>query len=201
MPYALIGTLLFFSGFPILFWGYDIYDDDRWKYRFWRTVFFMILTGAALHFFTPFDAAWLITGDFWGSALHLWLYVLAYIGVGIAYAYVRWYFYVREYYKRQNEWLGSNPSQSELDRAYKSRLSGYGSRLSLILKWIFHWPWSLLAWLLTDLIRNFFDWVFDSFRSLFGRGFGAIARAHEPEVFKERERQEREAEQARNARN
>jgi hypothetical protein len=199
MPYVLVGTILFFSGFPIFFWGYDLYDDDRWKYNFGRTIFFMLLTGAALHFLTPFDVAWLIANDFWGSALRFWLYVLAYIGLGLCYAYVRWFFYVREYYKRQREWLGTNPDQADMDRAYKKRLSGYGSRLSLILKWIFHWPWSLLAWLLTDLLRSLFDLIIDGGRAIFGRGFGAMARAHEPAWMKEREQKERTTSEASNA--
>jgi|CXWL01.1.fsa_nt_gi hypothetical protein len=196
MPYVLVGTLLFFSGFPVLFWGYDIYKDDRWRYNFLRTVFFMVLTGAVLHFFTPFSAVWLITGDFWGSVLRLWLYIVGYIAVGLIYSYVRFYFYAHEFNRRRAQKLGSNPSEADKDRAYRSRLSGYGSRVSLILKWIFHWPWSLLSWLLTDLVKNLLDWIFDGARALFGRGFGAIARANEPDWMKERERQEREATKA-----
>lgn len=190
-PYVLFGTLLFFSGFPVFFWGYDIYESERWRYRFWRTLLFMILTVAVLHFFTPFDARSLITDDFWGTALHLWAYVLGYIFVGYVYSNIRFYFYAREYRKRMNERLKYDSSERAKDREYENRLSGYGSRVSLIMKWIFHWPWSLLAWIFTDLIRNLWDFMFDNARKVAGKGYGAIARANEPEWMRERERKER----------
>lgn len=195
-PYVLAGTLLFLSGFPIFFFGYDIYEGDRWHYRFWRTVAFIALTVGVLHFFTPFDISWLITGDFWGSVLRLWLFILGYIVVGIVFSYLRFFFYAREYGKRMNERLKRDPSEHSKDREFRNRLSGYGSRVSLILKWIFHWPWSLVAWILTDLVRNLFDAIFDGVRGVLGRGYGSIARMNEPAWMREREQQEKAAAEA-----
>ncbi len=192
-PYALIGTILFFSGFPILFWGFDIYDDYRWKYGFGRTVILMVFSAILLHFFTPFDALSLFSGGFWAAALNLWLYALAYVGVGIVFSFIRFFFYAREFNKRRAALLGDNPSKEDKLRAYKARLSGFGSRLSLILKWIFHWPWSLLAWIFTDLLASLFDLVIDGGRAIFGRGYGAIARMNEPQWMKDMEREEKEA--------
>jgi hypothetical protein len=199
MPYVLVGTLLFLSGFPIFFWGYDIYEDDRWKYSFWRTILFMILTGAALHVFTDFKVWWLLGESFWETVLRLWIYILGFLVVGYLFSMVRFFFYARKFNKRRARALGPNPSEAEKDRAYRSRLSSFGSRKSLILKWIFHWPWSLLAWILTDLLKSLVDLMIDVLRPLLGRGFGAIARANEPEWMRERERAERE--QAKAARN
>ncbi len=190
-PYLLFGTILFFSGFPIFFWGYDIYEGDRWRYRFWRTLLFIALSIAVLHIFTDFDVRWLITGDFWGTVSRFSLYIVGYIFVGYIYSNIRFYFYAREYNKRMNERLARDSSDRSKDREYENRLSGYGSRVSLILKWIFHWPWSLSAWILTDLLRNLWDLIFDNARKVVGRGYGAIARANEPDWMKEREREER----------
>ena len=197
LPYALVGTVWFFAMFPVLFWGFDIYDEDRWRYHLWRTVFLMLLTGAALDFFTPFDVGWLVTGNFWLSALNFSVWIAAYLGIGVVYAYVRWFFYHKEYNRRVRERLGENPTKLEIKDAYATRLSGYGSRLSLILKWIFHWPWSAIAWILTDMLREFFDFVFRRLRAFFGAGFGAMARADERKVFPEFAELEKAAQESR----
>lgn len=193
-PYILWGGLLFLTGFPFFFWGYDIYEDGGWNYRFWRTVIFMVLTITVFNFFTPFDISDLISAGFWTAVLNLWLYILAYIAFGLLFAYVRFFFYAREYRKRMDQRL-ARYSGEQLKRAqddeYRNRLSGYGSRVNLILKWIFHWPWSLLAWVLTDMLRNLAETIFDMSRKLFGGGFGEIARSTEPEWMKEREKAER----------
>lgn len=200
-PYLLWGALVFLTGFPIFFWGYDIYED-RWDYNPLRTLAFVVLTAAVLHFFTPFDAVSLISGGFWAAALNLWLYFVLYVAVGLIFSYVRFYFYAREYRKRMDERLAIYAKNTEAlqraqDHEYRNRLSGYGSRVSLILKWIFHWPWSLLAWILTDLLSDLFDSIVDVGRKVFGNAFGAIARSTEPEWVRERERAERAAEAAR----
>lgn len=196
-PYVLWGALVFLTGFPIFFWGYDIYEDRGWNYRFWRTVLFMFVTIAVLHIFTDFDAMSLITGGFWVAALNLWLYAVAYLSVGIAFSYLRFYFYAREYRKRMDERLARISDEKELKRQqdieFKNRLSGYGSRVSLILKWILHWPWSALAWMLNDLLRDLCQALFDFGRRVFGDLYGMVARSTEPEWMKEREKAEKAA--------
>lgn len=198
LPYFLYGSLLFFLGFPFFFWNYDIYDNYRWRYGYWRTFIYVALTIAVLHFFTDFDALSLISGGFWASALSLWLYFVGYLAVGLAFSYLRFYFYAREYRRRMDERLAqykpdSDSYRHQQEQEYRTRLSGYGSRLSLILKWIFHWPWSLLAWVLTDLLTDLFDTIVDVGRKIFGNAFGNIARSTEPEWMKERERAEKAA--------
>lgn len=196
LPYVLWGGVCFIFGFPLFFWGYDIYEDRGWEYGFWRTAIFAILTITVLNFFTPFNFPDLITGDFWTSVLNAWLYFVGYVAAGLVFAYIRFFFYAREYRKRMDKRLeiyANDPKalEREQDREYRNRLSGYGSRVSLITKWIFHWPWSLLAWVFTDLLRNVVETVLDVGRALFGGGFGEIARATEPEWMKQREREER----------
>lgn len=183
MPYVLFGTIWFFLMFPVLFLGVDIYHEYRWKYHFWRVVFFTLVSGVALHFFTPFDVFWLATGSFWLSALQFTGWIIAYLLAGILYAYLRWFFYLRRY----NRLLRKDypPVLTEVHKAEirTKRLSNYDSRLSLILKWIFYWPWSALAWMLTDMLREFMDFAFRRAKAFFGAGFGNMARADEKKVF------------------
>lgn len=194
-PFILWCSVLFLFGFPIFFWGEDIYENGGWNYKFARTIAFMILSLAVLHFFTDFDALTMFTGGFWASVLNLWLYAVLYVVVGVLFSFARFAFYAREYRKRMDYRLsiiepGTPDFKRAQEREFKNRLSSYDSRFKLIVKWIFHWPWCLTAWVFTDLLRNLSDAILDFGRKVIGGMYGAIARANEPEWMKQLEKEE-----------
>lgn len=185
-PYVLVLGVWFFLMFPVISWGIDIYEGDRQSYRFVPTILLMLLTAGALPFFTSFEVAWLLTGEFWSSASGILLYIVGYFAVGIFYALiVRWPFYVKKFYSRILDGLGDSPSQKSIDDAFaKHRLDKKGSRLRLIVRWIFYWPWSLIIWVVGDFLGDIVDFFFRSLRSVVGGRFRDVALWLEPKEFK-----------------
>jgi hypothetical protein len=185
-PFTLPLLFWYVLMFPVLYWDIDIYEEDHPSIRFWQMLTGVIPLIAVLHFFTPFDAAWLITGGFWMTVLKLWQVILGYFGFGIIYAMlIRWPFYLIE---RNNRLvrpaiaeLGQNPPEEKVRQVFaRYNLDGYGSRVELITRWIYTWFWDLPAWLLTDFLKN----VGEVIRHMIGGRFRDIYRALEPKEFK-----------------
>lgn len=92
--------------------------------------------------------AFLILNHFWGNVpvrdYISTVNVLIYLGLGLIYAVIRTYFYGR--------------NSSERDIAY---LKGN------VFRWWFIFPISLISWIVSDLCRDLWNWVYDLFQGMF----------------------------------
>ncbi len=104
--------------------------------------------GIAFAGFTIF----LIINHFWGNVpVSNYLTVtniLIYLGIGLIYAIIRAYNYGTK-----------NPTDE-----YKTAI---GKLKGHVFRWWFIWPISLLSWLFTGLIKDFFDFLYRLFKGMF----------------------------------
>lgn len=85
---------------------------------------------------------------FWGNiplfSYLNWTNALIYLAIGLIYAVIRTYFYGRNSTERDIHYLKGN-----------------------VFRWWFLWPISLLNWIVSDLIKDLWDWVYERFHGMF----------------------------------
>lgn len=94
----------------------------------------------------------------WHNVWSLGLWVVGYAAIGVVYIWVRWFFFVKNAvaYLRDrgpSEFAYKYGAAPPLQvRRFKSRIVGWGV----------YWPFSGLALLIDEPIKNFFNWVYNT---------------------------------------
>jgi hypothetical protein len=147
----------------------------------WATTATVLLVGMFWFFGDPaFGAA--ITAN----PLNIGLYLLAYVGIGLVWSFVKWYFYVQEcrdqYLADREQFLQDRRitlNELILDDALKAEFKRWlpSSRYEIqpkasnnkgrITLWATYWPWSFLWSFVDDIVKNTFNWLFVRFQGLF----------------------------------
>ena len=100
-----------------------------------------------------------------------------YIGIGLIHSLIRTYLYGRkrkpmrlEAIEAQNEWNekyrkdGEEPSTSKIE---KFDSTTYDKLKGNVFRWWFLWPISLLTWIFSDLLRDFWNLLYDNTKKIF----------------------------------
>jgi hypothetical protein len=109
----------------------------------WST-FSVLLTMVVLYFFTPFVFA--VFRDPWSVVI----YAAIYVGIGIVWAFVKWYFYVLN---RRDAGVSKPPTARE----HRSDITG----------WMAFWPWSAIWTLINDPVKRMYKALARSLEKVF----------------------------------
>lgn len=145
----------------------------------WAT-FTLIATLVAAHFFHIFSVVQFVSQHGWMTGL----YVIAYVGIGIAWSFVKWFSFLMSFRDKfraaKAAWLANNyiaPGAvltSKQTKDFQDNLL-YSLRTaptaltnkSRIMSWMCFWPFSFIGTLLNDPIRRLFNFLFDHFKALY----------------------------------
>ncbi len=130
---ALIGIVLFL----IICWLADIYENG-----FFATAALIVICVLFYYKGANFAPFMFIIS---------WTFAGTYLGIGLVYSVIRVFFEGRKLGKKIQDLPKGNTSQKDY---VIDKLSGNVSR------WWFMWPISLINWVLTDLLRDFWDYVY-----------------------------------------
>tara|TARA_R110000851_G_scaffold47424_1_gene115090 strand:- start:51256 stop:51801 length:546 start_codon:yes stop_codon:yes gene_type:complete len=151
--FILFGSVLWFwiftSAFILVLFLSDIYENGYYAF-----VSFLVFLGF-LHFKSNLDMV---------SFIQLYWYTpLIYLGVGVVYAMIRTYFYGRKPYTPP--YVNKEDSAEEVRElkreALKSKLKNN------VFRWWFLFPVSLINWIFTDLLKDFFNAIYSKLRKVF----------------------------------
>jgi len=93
-----------------------------------------------------------------------------YVAVGVAYSFVRWDQVGREWRKNYE----SAEPGSGTQKYYWDNQPDAAQSKSRIVSWTMFWPWSMFWWLLSDVIKNAFEWLYSKLSGV----YTAITRRH-----------------------
>lgn len=164
-------------------------EVEQWG---WATLI-LIGTAVGCHFLTPFDPLAFIKAQ----GPFTVVYVLAYLGVGVVWSFVKWFSYLRAFrdqFREQKEAYltsknlpvtGNVPEASMQDFkdyvrqhtswTYSTRNEGLSSlerpraakNKRRITAWMAYWPCSAIGTLLNDPVRRLFNFLFNQFKALY----------------------------------
>lgn len=131
----------------------------------WTTVFFVIL-----FFWSDFDIFIILT----------WQNILIYLGIGLLYSGLRTYIFGQKESLNFKEKRTYTPEKETVDEKKKRRadfIEGRKNRLKeKVFVWWFLWPFSLLNWIFSDLIRDLWRMIYKKVKVIYDRlfdlGFG-----------------------------
>ena len=117
------------------------------------------------------------------NALQTALYALGYLGIGVAWSFVKWFSFLmafRDRYREHKEKFSQIPlpAGADFDTAFRQYLSHRGhynltkrptaaENKNRITAWMSFWPFSLVGAFLNDPVRRLFSWIFNRFRGLY----------------------------------
>lgn len=89
--------------------------------------------------------------------------VLIYLGIGLVHAFIRTYFYGRKrgIEKKTKEWGQQDGREEYFNETTQRRLKGN------VFRWWFLFPVSLLTWIFSDLLKDFYNFAYSKLRVLF----------------------------------
>jgi len=99
-----------------------------------------------------------------------WSYLGLYLGIGFVYSLIRTYFYGRKPikpYKRYHteEVPVTNKELSDHRKTEIQTRKGYLK--GNVFRWWFLFPVSLISWILTDLVKDAFTWIYDKLENVY----------------------------------
>ena len=151
---------------------------------FWAG-FGFILFGIAVYYWDATNFQWLL-----GNLLY---YGPIYLGIGIVFALIKFYFWGRsngkKYLELKSRWMTKNKFTAMDNEAINNfHKDNYEAR-DLIdpskfknhaFRWWLNWPGSMLWWVLSDMLRNLWDLVWSKvkimFKNIFESGFNSTAK-------------------------
>lgn len=157
--------------------------------------FVALLAFLAVIYFWGKDETGATDGWTWLKNLFTWTRVLIYLGIGLIFAYIRFFFYGREkgdelkrlaenFAKKKGNLVGSwlNWDKNTLAEFKKEsyeveRLMSPTDLKGHAFRWWFNWPGSLVWWIFDDMLRNLWNWVYDFFKKGFQRLYEAGLRS------------------------
>ncbi|MDD5649060.1 MAG: hypothetical protein PHF86_01395 [Candidatus Nanoarchaeia archaeon] len=84
--------------------------------------------------------------------------IFLYIGLGFIHAIIRIYFYGREEMKKVNEYRsGGNSYDYSINKNIKSN----------VFRWWLLWPISFIIWVIQDMVKDIYDWVYNKLDKFF----------------------------------
>lgn len=145
-----------------------------WPFLFYTAVFILLtveiayessfiafmtlaIVGAIATFFHWIEPHWFL--DHWTEVL---MYAAVYVPIGVMWAVVKWWFYVREQARRRTDAIMQAKSY-ESDRGGLSILRKppqVSEHKSDIMRWMGWWPFSLVGTLLNDPFRRMFEAIY-----------------------------------------
>jgi len=140
------------------------------------SIFIVILILADLY-----ENGWTATGFFvvfcflfimWGNESwnefvisFTWLNALLYFTIGLCHSFIRIYFFGRKKMKsfEADTYVHSNYEENkEAERKYiREKLKGN------VFRWWFLWPISMVIWILKDMIKEVYDWMYQKLNKVF----------------------------------
>lgn len=169
--FLFFGSVLWFwiftSAFVISLFLSDIYENGYFAFGS-----FLVFLGF-MHFKSNIDLL--------GFIQLYWYTPLIYLGIGLVYAMVRTYFYGRKPYTHWSFDKDNSPEKlKELKRVkLKSKLKGN------VFRWWFLFPISFINWVLSDLLKDFFNAIYSKLRKVFegilDMGINSVSEADEKE--------------------
>ena len=118
----------------------------------WLATFFLIVLGCLFYFFGK---------DTWTAFVSWfsWTYVALYFAIGLVHAFIRIFFWGRNEMMKVNEYRKKDTSlEYEID---KRELKGH------VFRWWFLWPASLIMWIIRDIVKDVYNFVYDKFSRMF----------------------------------
>lgn len=146
---------------------------------FWATLGFIVFS-AGVYYWDATNFQWLLN--------NLLTYGPIYLVIGAVFALIRFHFWGRsngkKYLERKIEWMKKNKiklidDKSDSEFIEKFHAEDYHAA-DLIdpkqvknhaFRWWFNWPGSLLWWVLSDLLKNIWDFVWDKVKNVFKKAF------------------------------
>ena len=107
---------------------------------------------------------------FWGTFEPLgylsWINVGAYFGIGFLYSLIRTFFYGRKSLKYDG--VISKPTDEDITNNLKYRIEDRKSHLkNNVFRWWFLFPISFIDWVLSDLVKDVYNWLYKQLHKLY----------------------------------
>jgi hypothetical protein len=95
------------------------------------------------------------------NPIKIFSYFLTYVGVGIIWAFVKWYFFLHSRYEKSKEEMKYSNRTLEIPTARDNKFR--------IMSWMYYWPFSGLWTLINEPLKKSFRYVFTKISNTFDR--------------------------------